>query len=168
MGRQHRLSTRFVFMVSAMNIHESTTREYIRRLSIKPWYWTTLQKRVGLFWHFCAKEDQAMYFLLAETGKQSYFEKFSHLHSCVHPRWIQDHKSSWTIPLYLYKWHCPYCSCGYSEHTHQCLQRNQHNDECHHDCVGRMKINLYIINNNNNKKNWSRRQQRLLIKLNRQ
>ena len=63
----------------------------------------------------------------------------SNLHSCVHPRWIQDHKSSWTIPLYLYKWHCPYCSCGYPEHTHQCLQWNQLNDVCHHDCRERMK-----------------------------
>ena len=80
-----------------------------------------------------------MYVLLAETGKQSYFKQFSHLHSCVHPRWIQDHKSSWTIPLYLYKWHCPYCSCGYSEHTHQCLQWSQLNDMCHHDCGEKIK-----------------------------
>ena len=97
-----------------------------------------------------------MYVLLAETGKQSYFKKFSHLHSCVHPLWIQDHKSSWTIPLYLYKWHCPYCSCGYSEHTHQCLQWNQLSDMCHHDCRERMK-NIHILKKIMKKKNacWS-------------
>ena len=94
-----------------------------------------------------------MYVILAETGKQSYF---SHLHSCVHPRWIQDHKNSWTIPLYLYKWHCPCCSCGYSEHTHQCLQWSQLNDMCHHDCRERMKKYTDILENNE-KKNacWS-------------
>ena len=113
--------------------------------------------------------------LLAETGKQSYFKQFSHLHSCVHPRWIQDHKSSWTIPLYLCKWHCPYCSCGY---THQCLQWNLLNDMCHQYCRGRMKKftfikknnekNIFIWKKNMKKKNWSKRQKRLLIKFNRQ
>ena len=82
--------------------------------------------------------------LLAETGKQSYFKQFSHLHSCVHPPWIQDHKSSWTIPLYLCKWHCAYCSCGYSEHTHQCLQWNLLNDMCHQYCRERMKKFTFI------------------------
>ena len=33
--------------------------------------------------NFCGQEGQAMYVLIAETGKQSYF---SHLYSCVHPR----------------------------------------------------------------------------------
>ena len=37
--------------------------------------------------NFCRQESQeAMYVVLAETAEQSYFEKFSQLHSCVHPR----------------------------------------------------------------------------------
>ena len=41
------------------------------------------KKNRALYKTFCGQEGQAMYVLLAETGKQSYF---SHLHSCVHPR----------------------------------------------------------------------------------
>ena len=44
------------------------------------------EKEWGCFLNFSGQEGQAMYVLLTETGKQSYFEKFSHLHSCVHPR----------------------------------------------------------------------------------
>ena len=47
--------------------------------------------------NFCGQEGQVVYVVLPETGEQSYFEKFSHLHSCVHLRWIQDFKSSWRI-----------------------------------------------------------------------
>ena len=36
--------------------------------------------------NFCGQEGEVVYVVLPETGEQSYFEKFSHLYSCVHLR----------------------------------------------------------------------------------